>query len=195
MKLNGKEISTVELEKMFYTNNPDDLIKVRDALSEEFKDIEAGDNMLRSYVTDNLTQADKMLNTRTGLYGIMVRATEFADAALDYYENYFFEQLRLEDEKKVTEHNKKVTDPKKEDVLKKQTDSVIKAQAAVKCSTYRRFRNYLRGYLHTCEKSMASLRSSVAKCQSEAYLAQKANYRPQEKVNDNNDDSNITFEE
>lgn len=167
MQLGDKEITTVELEKMFYTGVPDELEKVRDALSEEFAAVEDGDNTLRSYVTDNLYHADKLLNERTGLYGVLVRALEFADAALDYYENKFQEEIRQAAEKDTSG-------------AKKPTDAVMKAQAAVRVAPYRRFRNYIRGYVSTCEKSLASLRTTVDKCNAQNYLAQRATYRAPE---------------
>lgn len=179
MKLGDQEITTVQLEKMFY-EGPEKLEQVALALSEEFAFVEDGDNSLMSYITDNLTQADKLLNERTGVYGVLVRALEFADAALDYYENKYLEEIRQDDEKRVTETNKKITDPKKEEVAKRLTDSVLKAQAAIKVSSYRRFRNYIRGYVSTCEKSLASLRTSVDKCNAQNYLANRANYRAPE---------------
>jgi hypothetical protein len=168
MRIGEQEITTVELEKMFYTGVPEELEKVRDALAEEFAAVEDGDNTLRSYITDNLYHADKLLNERTGLYGVLVRALEFADAALDYYENKFQEEIR-----QAAERN---TDEK----VKKPTDSVMKAQAAVKVAPYRRFRNYIRGYVSTCEKSLASLRTTVDKCNAQNYLAQRQTFRPQE---------------
>lgn len=167
MLLEGKEITTVELEQMFYSG-PEQLSKVRDALSEEFKMVEDGENTLMSYITDNLYQADKLLNERTGVYGVLVRALEFADAALDYYENFYLEEVRQAAEKNTDEK------------VKKPTDSVMKAQAAVKVSPYRRFRNYIRGYVSSCERSLASLRTSVDKCNAQNYLASKANFRAPE---------------
>lgn len=161
------EISTIELEKMFYSG-PEQLEKVREALTEEFKLVEEGENALISYTTDNIYQADKLLNETAGLYGVMVRALEMADAALDYYENLYLEEVRQTAEKNTDEKTKKPT------------DSVMKAQAAVKVAPYRRFRGYIRGYVSGCEKRMAALRTSVSKCQSESYLANKASYRPQE---------------
>ena len=161
------EISTIELEKMFY-QGPDNLEKVRDALAEEFAQVEDGENTLRSYITDNIHYADKLLNETTGLYGVLVRALEFADAALDYYENLYLEEIRQAAEKNIDEK------------VKKPTDSIMKAQAAVRVAPYRRFRGYIRGYVSSCEKRLASLRTSVSKCQSESYLAQKATYRPPE---------------
>ena len=166
------EISTIELEKMFY-QGPENLEKVRTALAEEFAQVEDGDNTLRSYVTDNIHYADKLLNERTGCYGVLVRALEIADGALDYYENLYLEEIRQNAEKNT------------EEKAKKPTDAVMKAMAAVKVSVYRRFRNYIRGYVSSCEKSLSSLRSSISKCQSEAYLAQKATYRAPEPETNN----------
>jgi len=165
-------ITTIELEKMFY-QGPDNLEKVREALKEEFDMVEDGENTLISYITDNITQADKLLNERTGLYGVLVRALECADAALDYYENLYLEEIRLCYEKNTDEK------------VKKLTDSVMKAQAAIKVAPYRRFRNYIRGYCSGCERSLASLRSSLSKCQSESYLANRANYRAPNPVSNN----------
>lgn len=158
------DISTIELEKMFY-QGPENLEKVRDALSVEFAMVEAGESTLISYITDNIFQADKLLNETAGVYGILVRALEISDGALDYYENKYLEEIRQASEKNTDEK------------VKKPTDSVMKAQAAVKVSPYRRFRNYVRGYVTSCEKRMAALRTSVSKCQSESYLANKASYR------------------
>jgi hypothetical protein len=164
--------STIELEKLFYSG-VENLEKVRDALTDEFAMIEDGDNTLISYITDSLTQADKLLNERTALYGRVVRALEIADGALDYYENLYLEEIRLAAEKNT------------EEKAKKPTDTVMKAQAAVRVSPYRRFRNIIRGYCSTCERSLASLRTSISKCQSESYLASKASYRPQEPEGEN----------
>jgi hypothetical protein len=63
---------------------------------------------------------------------------------------------------------------------KKPTDAVMKAQAAVKVAPYRRFRNYIRGYVSSCEKSLASLRTTVDKCNAQNYLSQKVTYRSTE---------------
>jgi len=167
MKLGDKEISTIELEKMFY-QGPEKLELVRDALADEFQMVEDGEKTLISYITDNIFQADKLLNETAGVYGIMVRALEISDAALDYYENFYLEEVRQAAEKNTDEK------------VKKPTDSVMKAQAAVKVAPYRRFRNYIRSYVSSCEKRMAALRTSVSKCQSESYLANKASYRAPE---------------
>ena len=113
MKIGDKEISTVELEKMFYTGNSEDLSKIADALSYEFTLIEDGDKVQMDNVADNLYGALALLETRDGVFGVIVRATEIADAALDYYENLYFEELRQSDEKRVTEANKVLTDAKK----------------------------------------------------------------------------------
>jgi hypothetical protein len=179
MKLNGKEISTLELENLFYTSNPDDLKKVRDALDGEFSDIEDGDSMMRSNIADNLQEAKRFLEGRVGCYGFIVRALEMAEAALDYYENLYFEELRLADEKRVSEANKNITDAKKE--VKKLTDSVIKAQAAIKAGYYRRFRNYLSGYVRVCERSISALGTIVTACDHEANRASKMNYKELER--------------
>ena len=175
MKIGDKEISTVELEKMFYTGNSEDLSKIADALSYEFTLIEDGDKVQMDNVADNLYGALALLETRDGVFGVIVRATEIADAALDYYENLYFEELRQSDEKRVTEAKKVLTDAKKE--VKMLTDTVLKAQAAVKVAPYRRFRNFLNGYVRTCEKSLTALGIIVNACDHEANRAQKTSYR------------------
>jgi hypothetical protein len=172
------EISTIELEKMFY-QGPENLEKIYAVLAEDFKMIEDGDNTLISYVVDNLYQADKLLSERAGLYGIIERAAEIAEAALDYYEALYFEEIRQEDEKRVTEANKDITDAKKE--VKRLTDTVIKARAAVKVGPYRRMRSLIVGYAKGAEKSLTSLNRHVTKCDNEAIRAHKATYRPNEK--------------
>jgi hypothetical protein len=178
MRIGDKEITTVELERMFYTGNPDDLKLVVEALSDEFKQIESGDDSLISYVTDNLEQAKRVLNERAGALGYVGRALEIADAALDYYENQYFEILRQEDEKRVTEANKKDVD----EVAKKLTDTVLKAKAAVKVAPYRRIRNYIRGYYTPAEKACASLRCTIESLNGEAYRQQRMSYRPPEQA-------------
>ena len=185
MKLGDKEISTIELEKMFYTNNPDDLKLIADALSYEMSLVEDGDNIQMDNIADNLNSAKELLEKRDGVFGVLVRATEIADAALDYYENLYFEELRQADEKKVTEANKDLKDAKKE--TKKLTDSVLKAQAAVKVAKYRRFRNFLNGYVRTCEKSLTALGIIVNVCDHEAQRLKQATYRAPEAVPSNSD--------
>ena len=178
MKIGDKEISTIELEKMFYTGNPDDLEKIAEALQYEFTFIEDGDNIQMDNIADNLFAAQELLEKRDGVFGILVRATEIADAALDYYENLYFEELRQADEKRVTEANKELKDAKKE--TKKLTDTVLKAQAAIKVAKYRRFRNFLNGYVRTCEKSLTALGIIVNACDHEATRAKQSTYRAPE---------------
>lgn len=178
MKISDREITTNELEKMFYTGNPDDLEKIKDALQEEFDLVEEGDAIQMSYLADNLEAAKELLEKRTGVFGVLVRALEMADAALDQYDAVFFEELRLEDEKRVTEANKNIKDPKKEEVAKRLTDTVLKAKATAKVSQYRRFRNYLNGYVRGLEKSLTAIGIIVNACDHEAARAHRANYRP-----------------
>ena len=178
MKIGDKEISTIELEKMFYTGNPDDLEKIAEALQYEFTFIEDGDAIQMDNIADNLKAAQELLEKRDGVFGIIVRAAEIADAALDYYENLYFEELRQADEKRVSETNKTLVDAKKE--VKKLTDTVLKAQAAVKVAKYRRLRNFLSGYVRTCEKSLTALGIIVNVCDHEAGRAKQSTYRAPE---------------
>lgn len=136
------KITTEQLEALFYGH--DTLKEVIPALKEELDRADYYRTVFINNLVDNTEELKRALYEITGLFDLVVKSYEMAEAALDVQEPEADYRLRVADEKVEG---------------KKKTDANIKALAAREVSQYRRVRGYLLGYVRGLDACKGTLQS------------------------------------